>query len=108
MCVCNLSNRFRFLVNEVESVDIPEPMPKLPVARVLWDAKPDLATAAEAWIQAGGAHHTAFSFDVSADQIELLAEMSGTECVFIDSKTQMRAFKQDLRTGEVYYGIRGL
>ncbi len=104
----DLGNRFRFLVNNVESVEITEKMPKLPVARVLWDAKPDLATAAEAWIQAGGAHHTAFSFDVTADQIETLAEMTGAECVFIDESTEMRRFKQDLRTGEVYYGIRGL
>lgn len=104
----DLGNRFRFLVNQVESVDIAQDMPKLPVARVLWDAKPDLATAAESWIQAGGAHHTAFSFDVTADQIETLAEMSGVECVFIDESTEMRRFKQDLRTGEVYYGIRGI
>jgi len=104
----DLGNRFRFLVNEVESVEIPQAMPKLPVARVLWDAKPNLATAAEAWIQAGGAHHTAFSFDVTAEQIEMLAEISGTECVFIDEATEMRRFKQDLRVGEVYHGIRGL
>jgi len=104
----DLGNRFRFLVNKVESVEMKAKMPKLPVARVLWDAKPDLATAAEAWIHAGGAHHTAFSFDVSADQIETLAEMTGTECVFIDEGTEMRRFRQDLRVGEVYYGIRGL
>lgn len=104
----DLGNRFRFIVNEVESVDIPQDMPNLPVARVLWDAKPDLTTAAEAWMQAGGAHHTAFSFDVTAEQIETLAEMTGVECVFIDASTRMRDFKQNLRNGEVYYGIRGL
>lgn len=104
----DLGNRFRFLVNEVESVEIAHEMPKLPVARVLWDAKPDLATAAAAWIQAGGAHHTAFSFDVTSKQIEMLAEMAGVECVFIDEGTELRRFKQDLRTGEVYYGIRGI
>lgn len=104
----DLGNRFRFIVNEVESVDIPEAMPKLPVARVLWDAKPTLQVAAEAWIQAGGAHHTGFSFDVSADQIEMLAEMAGVECVHIDEDTRMRRLKQDLRTGEVYYGIRNI
>jgi L-arabinose isomerase len=63
---------------------------------------------AKAWIQAGGAHHTAFSFDVCAQQIEMLAEMAGVECVFIDNATEMRALKQDLRLGEIYYGIRGL
>jgi len=102
----DLGNRFRFIINEVESVAIPEPMPKLPVARVLWDAKPDLATSAEAWIQAGGAHHTGFSFDVTTEQIEMLAEMAGVECVVIDKATEMRRFKQDLRVGEVYYGNR--
>ena len=100
----DLGKRFRFIVNEVESVEMPEPMPKLPVARVLWDAKPNLLTAAEAWIQAGGAHHTAFSFDVTAQQVEMLAEMAGVECVFIDEATEMRRFKQDLRTGAAYYG----
>ncbi len=104
----DLGNRFRFLVNTVESVAMPEPMPKLPVARVLWDPKPELATAAEAWIQAGGAHHTAFSFDVTAEQIEILASMAGVECAVIDESTEMRRFEQDLRVGEVYYGVRGL
>ena len=104
----DLGNRFRFLVNDVDSVEIEHEMPKLPVARVLWDDKPNLQTAAEAWIQAGGAHHTAFSFDVSAEQIALLAEMAGVECIFIDDGTEMRSFKQDIRVGEVYYGIRGI
>ena len=104
----DLGNRFRLLVNTVESVPLPRPMPRLPVARVLWDAKPELATAAEAWIQAGGAHHTAFSFDVSVEQIETLAAMAGVECVVIDEQTEMRRFGQDLRVGEVYYGIKGL
>jgi L-arabinose isomerase len=104
----DLGNRFRLLVNTVESEPLPEPAPRLPVARVLWDARPDLATAAEAWIQAGGAHHAAFSFDVGADQIELLADMAGVECVIIDDATDLRRLRQDLRTGEVYYGIRGI
>ena len=104
----DLGNRFRLLVNAVESVDIPEPMPKLPVARVLWDAKPDLQTAASAWILGGGAHHTGFSLSVTAAQMESLAEMAGIECVIIDENTDLRALKQELRVGETYYGLRGL
>lgn len=104
----DLGNRFRFLVNHVESAPIPHDMPRLPVARVLWDPKPNLATAAEAWILAGGAHHTAFSFDVTTEQIETLAEMTGVECVLIDESTEIRRFRQDLRIGEVFYGIRGI
>lgn len=104
----DLGNRFRLLINTVESVPIPEPMPKLPVARVLWDAKPDLQTAAAAWILAGGAHHTCFSLSVSAEQMESFAEMAGIECVLIDENTDLRALKRDLRVGETYYGLRGL
>ncbi|QYY34493.1 L-arabinose isomerase [Ruficoccus sp. ZRK36] len=104
----DMGNRFRLLVNVVESVALPEPMPKLPVARVLWDAKPDLQTAAQAWILAGGAHHTGFSLSVSAAQMESFAEMAGIECVLIDENTDLRALKQELRVGETYYGLRGL
>ena len=104
----DLGNRFRILVNEVESVEIPQPMPKLPVARVLWDAKPELKIAANAWIQAGGAHHTGFSFDVSTKQMEMLSELADVECVIIDEDTNLRSFKKDLCGGEVFYGIKGL
>lgn len=108
LCLVDLGNRFRMIVSEVISVAIPEAMPKLPVARVLWDAQPDLPTAAEAWIQAGGAHHTAFSFDVKTEQLETLAEMAGIECVVIDEETELRRFKRDLRAAEVYYGVKGI
>jgi len=57
----DLGNRFRMVVNEVEVVDPPADLPKLPVARVLWDPKPNLKVAAEAWILAGGAHHSVFT-----------------------------------------------
>lgn len=104
----DLGNRFRLVVNTVESVEMPEPMPRLPVARVLWDAKPDLQTAAAAWIHAGGAHHTAFSLSVTAAQMESFAEMAGIEFVLIDEQTSLRQLKQDLRVGETYYGLKGL
>ena len=35
--------------------------PRLPVARAVWKPKPDLATSAEAWLIAGGPHHTALT-----------------------------------------------
>lgn len=100
----DLGHRFRLLVNKVKSVPIPEDMPNLPVARVLWEALPNLETAAQAWILAGGAHHTAFSFDVDAEQIQMLAEMAGVELIQIDEETTIRGLQQELRVGEVYYG----
>ena len=59
--IMDMGNRFRLLTNEVDVVPTPEDLPKLPVARVLWDPKPNLEIAAAAWIYAGGAHHTVFS-----------------------------------------------
>ncbi len=44
-------------------------MPKLPVATAFWTPEPNLATGAESWILAGGAHHTAFSYDLTAEQM---------------------------------------
>ncbi len=44
-------------------------MGKLPVATNFWTPQPDLYTGAEAWILAGGAHHTAFTYDLTAEQM---------------------------------------
>lgn len=81
--VVDMGNRFRMIVNPVVAVPPPEPLPKLPVARVVWNPKPDLATSAAAWIQAGGAHHTAFSYDVSVEQLRDFAALAGLETLVI-------------------------
>ena len=59
--ICDLGDRFRLVLNEVEVVGPDEPLPKLPVARAVWEPKPGLATSAECWITAGGPHHTVLS-----------------------------------------------
>ena len=99
----DLGNRFRLLVNEVDVVAPPEPLPRLPVARAVWKCKPDFKTACAAWIYAGGAHHTGFSYSVSVEQMEDFAEIEGIETVIIDVKTELREFRQELRYGETYY-----
>lgn len=99
----DLGNRFRLLVNEVEAVRPPEKLPQLPVARAVWKCKPDFKTACEAWIQAGGAHHTCYSYSVKTEHLEDLASMAGIELVLIDANAQIRAFRDHLRIGEVYY-----
>ena len=101
----DLGNRFRLLVNEVESITPPQPLPQLPVARVLWDPKPDLETAATAWMLAGGAHHTVYTQALTTGFMEDLAEMAGIELVVIDADTRLRAFKQQLNAHEVYYHL---
>ena len=64
----DMGNRFRLLVNEVDVVPADAPLPKLPVARVVWKPLPDLQTAAAAWIYAGGAQSYRFQpgFDLRA------------------------------------------
>jgi L-arabinose isomerase len=101
----DLGNRFRLLVNEVDVIKTPHPMPKLPVAQAVWKARPDWETAATAWIYAGGAHHTAFSQAVTTEMLEDFATIAGIEFLVIDTDTKIRDFQQQLRTNEVYYAL---
>ena len=54
----DLGSRFRLIINTVNCKKVEKPMPKLPVATAFWTPEPNLKTGAEAWILAGGAHHT--------------------------------------------------
>ena len=101
----DLGNRFRLLVNEVDVIAPPQPLPKLPVARAVWQPRPNFKTACAAWIYAGGAHHTGFSYSVTSEHMEDFAEMAGIELVVIDKDTTLREFKQTLRNNEVYYHL---
>lgn len=103
-CIIDLGNRFRLLVNEVEAVNPGKDLPQLPVARVLWKPKPDLKTAAAAWILAGGAHHTCYSPSLTAEYLVDFAEMIGIECLIIDEKTDLRQFKNEIRWNQGYHG----
>jgi L-arabinose isomerase len=98
----DLGARFRLLVNEVTALEHPA-LPKLPVARAVWECKPDFKTAAAAWILAGGAHHTGFSYSVTAEMLEDFATIAGIELVSIGAETNLSALKQDLRNNDVYY-----
>jgi L-arabinose isomerase len=102
----DLGNRFRLLVNEVEVLAPPQPLPRLPVARALWAPRPDLSTAAAAWIYAGGAHHTGFSQAVSTEMLEDFATIAGLELVVIDAETRLRQFRRELEWNEVAYGLK--
>jgi len=101
--VIDLGNRFRMVVNPVEVVPPDADLPKLPVARVVWDPKPNLKVAAAAWILAGGAHHTGFSQAVTAVHLEDFAEIAGMEFALIDENTSLSTFKKELRWNEMYY-----
>jgi len=98
----DLGARFRLLVNEVAAVAHPA-LPKLPVARAVWECKPDFKTACAAWILAGGAHHTGFSYSVTAEMLEDFATIADIELVRIGDGVTLSGLKQDLRTNDVYY-----
>lgn len=103
----DLGNRFRLVINEVDAVTVPEPMPNLPVARAVWKCRPDFKTACAAWIYAGGAHHTGFSYVVTTEHLEDFAAMAGIECAVIDADTRLREFRRELRWSEVYHHQAG-
>ncbi len=99
----DLGNRFRLIINSVDCKKTQKEMPKLPVATAFWTPQPSLQTGAEAWILAGGAHHTAFSYDLTAEQMGDWAEAMGIEAVYIDQDTTIRQLKNELRWNELYY-----
>jgi L-arabinose isomerase len=98
----DLGARFRLIVNEVTAMAHPV-LPKLPVARAVWECKPDFKTACAAWILAGGAHHTGFSYSVTAEMLEDFATIANIEIVRIGDGDTLSRLKQDLRANEVYY-----
>ncbi|WP_421617589.1 L-arabinose isomerase [Brevibacillus sp. TJ4] len=95
--------RFRLVVNEVDAVQVGAETPNLPVAKVLWKPLPSFAAATEAWIYAGGAHHTVFSLAVTKDQLYDFADMAQVECVIIDENTELRRLRQELKINEVIW-----
>ena len=99
-----MGDRFRLIVNTMEVVECP-PMPKLPVASVLWKPDPDLKTAATAWIHAGGAHHTGFSQALTAEHMEDFASITGIELILIGEECDLRGLKKELRWNDLYYHL---
>jgi L-arabinose isomerase len=103
--VVDVGSRFRMIVNEIDVVRPDEPLPKLPVARAVWNPRPNLRVAAKAWILAGGAHHTAFSNVLNSGHLKDFADMAGMEYVQIDEHTEVDAFERELRWNAVYYHL---
>lgn len=99
----DLGSRFRLLINAVDCKKVERPMPKLPVATAFWTPQPNLAVGTESWILAGGAHHSAFSYDLSVEQMADWAAAMGIESVVIDQNTTIRDFKNELKWNAAAY-----
>jgi L-arabinose isomerase len=104
--VVDMGSRFRMLINPCKVFKPEADLPKLPVARVLWQPEPNLKIGAAAWILGGGAHHTGFSMALTAEHMEDFAEMADIEYLMIDENTTIPEFKKDIRMNEIFYMLK--
>lgn len=102
----DMGGRLRLIVQDVLAVKPIYDMPNLPVARVMWKAMPDLKTGAECWILAGGAHHTVFSYSITAEQMQDWAEMMDIEYVHISESTTVENLKQQLFLQDIAWKLK--
>ena len=101
----DLGDRFRLTANAIDVVAPDEPLPHLPVARAVWEPRPDLTTSAESWLLAGGPHHTVLSSAVGLEALQDFAEISETELLLIDESTDARRFGQEIRWNQAYHRL---
>ncbi|MEG1886503.1 MAG: L-arabinose isomerase [Oscillospiraceae bacterium] len=102
----DMGGRMRMIVQDVKAVAPLKMMPKLPVAGTMWKPLPNLQTAAEAWILAGGAHHTVMSYALNADNMRDFAEMLDIEFVHIGKSTEINEFKKELLYNDIAYKLK--
>lgn len=98
--VVDMGDRFRMIVNDVECIEREHEMPHLPVAGVLWKPLPSLEVSAEAWMYAGGAHHSTISYDLCADVMRDFAEMLNIEFIHIGSHTNLIELRKELKIND--------
>ena len=101
----DLGDRFRLVANEILVVPPDEPLPMLPVAHAVWEPQPSLATSAEAWLLAGGPHHTVLSQAVGTEALADFAAIAGAELLVIDAETRMRDFAREVRWNAAYHRL---
>jgi L-arabinose isomerase len=102
----DMGGRLRLICQDIRCVKPILPMPNLPVARVMWQALPDLTTGVECWITAGGAHHTVLSYDVTAEQMKDWANMMDIEFVHIGKDTTVEQLEKDLFLADLAWKLR--
>lgn len=102
----DMGGRLRLICQDIHCVKPILPMPNLPVARVMWQAMPDLETGLECWITAGGAHHTVLSYDVSAEQMKDWATIMGIEFVHITKDTTVDSLEKELFLNDIAWKLR--
>ncbi|WP_431803322.1 L-arabinose isomerase [Halobacillus andaensis] len=81
--MADFGTHYKLLINEVSAFEPTVEAPKLPVARVLWDVKPNFQDGVKAWIENGGGHHTVVSLNLTTDQIIAYAKLVDLDYVTI-------------------------
>jgi len=96
------------VLSEVDVVHPPEDLPRLPVARALWEPRPSLDVAAGAWMLAGGPHHTSLSTALRREHLEDFADMAGIELIVIGADATGSGIAKELRWNHAFYQpVRG-
>ena len=109
VAMSDMRDRFRLTANVVDIVPPDQELPNLPVARAVWNPRPDFYTSAEAWLMAGAAHHTVLTTQVGVDVFADFAEMAEQELLVIDEDTTARGFAREIRWNQAYHRLaRGL
>ena len=83
----DMGDHFRIICADIELVKVPQPMPKLPVAQIMYRHKPNFRIGTEAWCYAGGAHHSVVSTALTRADIAMFARLTGTELITIGDDT---------------------
>lgn len=104
--IIDMGDRFRMIVNDVECQKQPHEMPKLPVAGVLWKPLPSLETSAEAWIYAGGAHHSVLSYALTAEELRDFAEIMDMEFIHIGQDTKIEELRKELTWNDLVWKLK--
>ena len=102
----DMGGRLRLIVQDILCVKPIMNMPNLPVARVMWQAMPNLTDGVELWITAGGAHHTVLSYDVTAAQMKDWAKMMDIEFVHITKDTTLDALEKELFLNDLAWKLK--
>jgi L-arabinose isomerase len=101
----DLGDRFRLVANDIEVISPDQPLLSLPVGCAVWKPAPDLPTAAEAWLIAGGPHHTVLSTAVDFESLNDFASILAVELLHIDADTTITAFSNEVRWNNAYYRL---
>ncbi len=92
--LADMGTHFRLIAAKIKLVKQPKPMPKLPVARIMWKIIPDFKTGTSAWLYYGGGHHSVITTQLTLDDIRLFAKFTGLELCIIDENTKLSDFEK--------------